>query len=177
VKPSLVIVVLLVITAQRAPAPIQEILESPTPAPTVAPTAKLKPKASKNEAAQRESPRAQSQRAQTTPRPQAIVGQRRIGQFAGTWIGTVMAKNPLIGVGLHKNTFVVNNEENSITETGPVGTFTHRATLNGNTLSFKTGVFKEVLVTLSLIGDGRTAQVNVDDKIWGRCSGEVKKQN
>jgi hypothetical protein len=67
VKRTLIAVALLVITAHRLPAPIQEIPEAPTPAVTVSakPKPKLPPKP----------------RGEATPKPSPAVS------FAGTWRG------------------------------------------------------------------------------------------
>ena len=157
---------LLIVAAHRLPAPIQEVPESATPTPTVTPSAKPKPKPL----------RTRPREASATPRAQPTVWQSRAGQFAGTWTGIVTSNNPLIGVGPHPATYVINSAENSITETGPVGTFTHAAKVSGNAFLFKTGVFAEVSVSMTVVGDGRTAQVSVNDRFWGLSSGELKKQ-
>ena len=162
--------VLLLSTAHRLPAPIQEIPENPTPAPQQSAKPKAK-RTSKSDSTARESE--SSARSRLRPTPVPVFTKR----FAGTWKGMVATNNLVIGAGSHPATFVINSAENSIQETGPVGTFTHPATVSGNTLSFKTGLFKEISVTMTIVGDGRSAQVNVTDKIWGPCSGEMKKQN
>ncbi len=161
----LLVALLLIVTTHKLPAPVSEI---ETPAPAHERQAKAKKASSKPKSAESEAKAKSIQKPSATPvRP----------KFAGVWTGTIESKNPLVGVGLHPATFVVNGAENYVKETGPVGTFTHPASVNGNILTFTTGVFREITVTMTLMGNGRTGQVNVNDRIWGTCSGTMKKQD
>jgi len=73
---------MLLITAHRLPAPIQETPESPSPAPTVEPKAKPKPKASPKPKPKSEA----SESATNSARQQSNSKQSR---FAGNWVGTM----------------------------------------------------------------------------------------
>ena len=144
----LLTVPLLLITAHRLPAPIQEIPESPTPAPeqSAKPTSKrtTKPKAT------RESSETSTKR-QTASPPAQLQHHPR---FPGTWRGTL----PFGLAGDLHLTLVVNNYGTSVTESGGlVGTVTFKATNDGKTVSWHSGVLKEIAWALTPIPDGQTA--------------------
>jgi hypothetical protein len=161
-------VAFLLMIAHRLPAPIVEE-EKPTPAPAQS----VKPKPKSTTTSKRSTRESQSAAiSRPRPTPFALPAKR----FAGSWTGTVATKNPLLGGGSHQTTYLINAAENSVTATGPVGTFTHRATVSGDKLTFKEGVLGEITVTVTIGKDPRTAQVSVEDGIWGRSSGVVKKQ-
>ena len=74
--------VLLLATAHRLPAPIQEVPESPTPVPTVAATAKPKPKPSPK-------PKAKAEASESAPSPSKRPVGPKTSRFAGKWVGTM----------------------------------------------------------------------------------------
>jgi hypothetical protein len=77
----LVIAGLLVVTAHKAPAPIQETSESPTPVPEQS----AKPKHAKSKVAAVESDKGEKSRAQKIPKSSPTPHRK----FAGTWVGTM----------------------------------------------------------------------------------------
>jgi hypothetical protein len=141
---------LFLITAARLPAPIQEIPESPTPTPAVARASepkkspsKPKPKASAEAAAKPQI------KASATP---AETGTAR---FAGTWSGTI---NQGI-LGDIPFTLVINATATAVKETSALGTVTHTAGSNGNTMTWRAGWLKEIAWTFTPMTDGKTALV------------------
>jgi hypothetical protein len=159
----LLILGLLLTTAHRLPAPIQEGPQT-TPTPTNEPTTPKK--APIAPATSVESPTAKS----------------KTGRFAGTWTGMVPFKDPFAnGGGNQQCDFIINDEENRLTirvskpGTGSYRTATTHLLVIGNTATGKGGLFKHMNCMLTLIGDGNTATVVVRDTIWGTSSGTVKK--
>jgi len=147
----LLVVALLLVTAQRLPAPIQEVSESPTPAPEqpAEPKAKRTTR-SKVNAAESESSTPSRSRATPVPTPSK--------RFPGTWRGTLAFG--MFG-DLHL-TLVVNNEGNAVTESGGlVGTITFKATNDGNTVTWRSGSFDSIHWTLTPNTDGKTAILDV----------------
>ena len=137
-------VTLLLITAHRLPAPIQEIPESPTPAPTASAkpraaqtpkaTPKPKPKPSKDEIASRERKRTRSDGvAPASAAAQPTVTQRKAKHFAGTWAGTMHAENGQT----YPVTVIVDPTETKASATGPVfGNEGGSVQTSGNTVSW-----------------------------------------
>jgi hypothetical protein len=153
---------LLFVTAHRLPAPIQEVPETPTPAPQQ--SAMPKPKRTIKPKVANENSESSTKRKTPAPTPRA--------RFAGTWSGTVNVPNPLEG-GDSNCTYVINAAENSVAETCErFNKNTSAATVNGNTISWNNGFFKEYNNALTLIGDGRTAQITITSS-WGNGSGTV----
>jgi hypothetical protein len=156
----LAVIGFLVIAAHRLPAPIQETPEStPTPKP-------------RREAVVRPNPKPEA-----TAKPRATLNR----PFAGTWSGIVGFKDPFVGGGGDQQCdFVINAEETSMmirvkSRRGSYHTATTPVVVIGNTLSAKGGFFKHMNATVTLTGDGTTADVLVRDTIWGSSSGTLKK--
>jgi hypothetical protein len=140
---------LLAITAHRLPAPIQEIPESPTPAPSksIAPSnpkrsAKSKPNVEQNEIS---APR-------TKPHPTSS------NRFAGAWVGTL---NFSI-LGNVEVTFIVNATGTVVSERNRLGNATHEAIWDGTAIRFHTGSLDEIECTLTPNPDGQTAVVTAN---------------
>jgi hypothetical protein len=149
-------------TAHRLPAPIQEIQESPTPASeeqTKPKRTRAKSRNTDENSATSISPAAK----QSTPEPT---------KFAGTWTGTVNVPNPLIG-GNTQCTYIVNSVENAVKENCERFTpNTSPATISGNTITWKNGLFNEYTNSLTVANGGRTGQIAITSA-WGKGSGTV----
>jgi cytoskeletal protein RodZ len=78
----LLIVALLLITAHRLPAPIQEVPESPTPAATPVPAESAKPKPKRIS-----KPKSEASQQATSPARQKPSSKQ--SRFAGIWVGTM----------------------------------------------------------------------------------------
>lgn len=142
------IIALLLVTAHRLPAPIQESPESATPAR--AEQAKPKKAQSKSKAVESE---VRSKFAQKPSAPK-LQGPAR---FAGTWTGTInqgMLGTPQVKIVVNSNATLVTHSSNLSGETG-----THAATINGDTLKWHTGWgwANGLTWTLTPNGDGQTA--------------------
>lgn len=138
-------VAVLVLSAHHLPAPIQEVPQS-TPTATGAPSSK------------------------------------KTGRFAGTWSGIVTFKDPFVGGGGNQQCdFTINADETSMVirvtkaNGGAHHTATTRVVVIGNTASAKGGFLKHISTTMTLTGDGTTADVVVHDSLWGTSSGTIKK--
>lgn len=157
------IAALLLITAHRLPAPIQEVPESPTPTPEQ--SAKPKPKrATRPKATQTE----RSSVAKPTPSPTPSK------KFAGKWVGTM----PEVPWGNVPTELIVDPTETTIEwqESG-----THKGSaktqLSGNTLSARITIgFTTAVWFISPHGDGVTADIrmtafmNDDHAVFQRTS-------
>ncbi len=120
---------LLVMTAHRLPAPIEE---SPTPAPTVAPAAEPKKSPSK-------------------PKSKPSGAAR----FAGTWTGRItIDKFPDTDV-----TLVISTDGTSVAQRSQAGVWTRPLAYDGKVLSWQTGPTNRVSWTLALNPDGQSALV------------------
>lgn len=135
---------MLVISAHRLPAPIQEVPESPTPAPEQSAKQKskrtVKPKANENSESQAKT--ASSPKSRSTPNPRP---------FAGTWVGKTS--------GATRITIVISPAQDSAVAKGVGGIWGDRggpATVKGNTLSWNFLYDKWVMV---IAPDGKTAVV------------------
>jgi len=135
----------LCVFAHRLPAPIQEIPESPTPAPEQ----QMKPKKtqSKSKAVESE-PKIKSE-----AKPSAKRAAQGPARFAGTWTGTI---NQGI-LGNIEISLVIDTTRISVKEISKVGTFTHPATTNGNMLTWRAGWLNEIAWTFTPASDGKTA--------------------
>lgn len=137
---TLLLVALLLAGAPRLPAPIQEIAESPTPAPTE----RAKPKKAKTQ------PVETPPKAKATPRPSPTPARPK---FAGTWKGILDgAANGASA------TIVVSPAEDSAVVRGlPVwGERRGRTTINGNSLTW---TFLAETWNMTLAPDGKSAVV------------------
>ncbi len=121
-------VALLLITAHRLPAPIQEV--TPTPAPTVAPA---------------EQPR--------KPLPKPKSKPSGAARFAGTWTGRItIDKFPDTDI-----TLVISTDGTSIAQRSQAGVWTRPVAYDGKVLSWQTGPTNKVAWTLALNPDGQSA--------------------
>jgi hypothetical protein len=132
------VAILLELSAHRLPAPIIEAPENPTPAPEQASKPKWKPRAkAKTSGGDKE-----STKAPIAPGP---------GRFAGNWFGTISQ-----GIwGDVKVPLVINANGSSVKMTAGE----RPATVNGDTITWKSGLFNEITWTLTPQKDGTTALV------------------
>jgi len=146
----LVTVVFILLWVDRLPAPI---VEEEKPTPTAQQSEAPKRKRSKRSTTT-EQPSAQTEtRTQATPAP-AAQGPAR---FAGMWNGKV--NQGLLG---HVPTSVtVDSTATSVELNHNLGGGTRPATINGNTISWHSGMMGEVTWTLTPNSDGQTAQVTM----------------
>jgi hypothetical protein len=129
-------VALLLITAPRLPAPIQEVPQSPTPTPAVAPAAQP-----------RKSP----------PKPKSKPSGA--ARFAGTWTGRItIDKFADTDVRL-----VISTDGRSVAQTSKAGVWTRPLTYDGKLLSWQTGPTNAVAWTLALNPNEQSALVT---RIW-----------
>jgi hypothetical protein len=113
---------LLLISVHRLPAPIQEIPESPTPAP--AQSVKSKPKRTVKPKATAESSETSTKRQTPSAQPKRQALPQR-NPIDGTWIGTL---NNI------QFTAVISGSGTVVRETSTDGTFTWSATFDGKTM-------------------------------------------
>jgi len=143
------VVALFLITAQRLPAPIQEVPESPTPAPQQSATPKSK-RVIESKTTRATTP----SRAVSTPTPALSK------KFAGTWSGIM----PEVPWGNVPTELIVNQNETTMEwrETGKPKGPVAKATLNGDTISarFPAGLTTAVWY-ISPRSDGATANVRL----------------
>jgi hypothetical protein len=129
-------VTLLLITAHRLPAPIQEVPQSPMPGPTVAPAA---------------------QPIKSPPKPKSKPSGA--ARFAGTWTGRIT-------IGKFVDTdvrLVISTDGRSVAQTSQAGVWTRPLVYDGKLLSWQTGPTNEVAWTLALNPDEQSALVT---RIW-----------
>ena len=143
------ITALLLITAHRLPAPIQEVQESPTPAR--AEHAKPKKTQSKSKAVASEAKTKSALKSSAMPAPQGAA------RFTGTWTGTInqgMLGTPQVKIVVNSNATLVTHSSNLSGEMG-----THAATINGDALKWHTGWgwANGLTWTLTPNTDGQTA--------------------
>jgi hypothetical protein len=120
-------VVLLLITAHRLPAPISEILESPTPAPEQ--SAKPKPKRTIKPKVTSESSESSTKRKTALPAQSQPTPNRN--PFDGTWRGFLHVAD---------YTLIINVAGNTVTEkSAKWGTFTWPTTCDGKTIRWNDG--------------------------------------
>lgn len=154
-RSSIVTLVAILLSIERAPAPIQEVPQ-PTPTPATA----------QPRGASAASPGSES----------------KAHRFAGTWSGIVTFKDPFVGGGGKQQCdFTIDADETTMiirvtkVNGGAHHTATTRVVVIGNTASAKGGFLKHMSTTMTLTGDGTTADVVLHDSIWGTSSGNVKK--
>jgi hypothetical protein len=144
--------VVLCLTAHRLPAPIQEIAESPTPAPSVAslPMSKEKPRI-------KPKPKSDASPSATTAVRQQANAKR--SRFAGAWVGIM----PTFPWGSIPQTITIDSAETTMTRardwssTQPGGTV--KAEVKGDTLTASFG--SGGVLSLTPQGDGSTAVVRL----------------
>jgi len=149
---ALVVTVSILIWVNQSPAPIVEE-EKPTPAPQQSEAPK--PKHSKRSTSNAEqSPAAQTEtKSKSAPAP-VSQGPAR---FAGMWTGKV--NQGLLG---HVPTSVtVNSTATSVELSHNLGGAMRPVALNGNSITWKSGVAGEITWTLTPNSDGQTAQVTM----------------
>src|SRR5713101_3175519 len=152
----LVTVVSILLWVDRLPAPIVEE-EKPKPAAEQSEAPKRKHSARSTSAAQ--SP-AQTE-TKTKPAPAPAPALQGPARFVGTWTGKV--NQGLLG---HVQTSVtVNSNATSVELNHNLGGGTRPATINGNTISWHSGVMGDVTWTLIPNSDGQTAQVTMKGKL------------
>lgn len=144
----LAVTIALLISAHRLPAPIQEVPESPTPAPEQSAKPRSKPK-----------PRSEASESAAAPARQKPSPKQ--SRFAGTWAGIM----PEVPWGNVPTELVVDQAEATMVwqEGGkPKTAVAAKTTLNGDTLSarFPTGMTTAVWY-ISPSGDGITATVRL----------------
>ena len=127
-----IVIILLVISAPRLPAPIQEIPDTPTPTPTP--------------------------QSQTSPLPSTTPERADPARFAGTWAGRIK----IAKAGDFDITLVVNPEATSLLQKSTrlgeqVHQNTHPTTVSGRTLSWLGGQTNNIAWTLTPNPDGQTA--------------------
>jgi hypothetical protein len=128
----LIIATFLLITTHRLPAPIQEVPESATPTPAVAPPAQP-----------RKSP----------PKPKSKPSGAT--RFAGTWTGRItIDKFADTDVRL-----IISTDGTSVAQTSQAGVWTRPLTYDGKLLSWQTGPTNKVAWTLTLNPDEQSALV------------------
>jgi cytoskeletal protein RodZ len=142
-------VALLLVTAHRLPAPIQEVPESPTPAPeqSAKPKAKrtVKPKAS-------ESSESSTNKRATSPTPSPLRNP-----FDGTWSGTI---NNAPFVGTAEDTFVISASGTSVIDKlGKLSPKLFQTTYDGSTIKWTNST---CIDTLTPNPDGKTALVTIN---------------
>jgi hypothetical protein len=146
-------VALLLVTAYRLPAPIQEVPESPMPAP--AQSAKSKPKRAIKPKVTSENSESQAKTA--SPPPQSKATAQR-NPFDGTWIGTL---NNLPWLGNTEFTFLISASGTSITEKSKqMGTKPYQATCDGSTMRWTAEA--NCAWTLTPNPDGKTALATIN---------------
>jgi hypothetical protein len=149
---------LLLITAARLPAPIQEIPESQTPAPQES-VSQQKPKHSAKSKPKAEPREASNKRHESTQLTQ-IKARRPENQSrcAGVWTG--MLSFGIVGTA--EETLTIDPTGTVVLEKNQFGSATHPATWNGATVRFQAGALNEITFTLTPNGDGQTAVVTAD---------------
>ena len=150
----LLVILLLLITVDRLPGPIQELPESPTPTPEQ--SAKPKPQRTPQPKATSESSESSRQRQTGSPqsKAQAIAQPER---FAGSWNGTISR-----GIwGNVSYTLVVNATGTSVKEISYWGSYDRPSRWDGYTVTFRSGGFNELTCTITPDSKGKTARVTM----------------
>jgi hypothetical protein len=154
----------LFLTTHRLPAPIQEIPESSTPSPEEQgkpkrPSSKPKTKLTEPEAATKTSANSSSAPALASYGP---------AKFAGGWMGTIAQP-----MGTSKISFICNETGTVVTmATGP-----RPATVSGNTISWRSGMWNGNAWTLNPSNDGKTAQVTLQWALGNATATFYRDQN
>jgi hypothetical protein len=152
-RPTLIVATLILVTAHRLLAPIQEVPESPTPAPKIepietprAPKAKPKPK-----------PKSEASASPTNPAKQSPSSKQ--SRFAGTWVGTI----PAFPTGAQDTILTVDSKETTMTHlwVGHGPTNVAKAEIVGDTMrvTFHTNV--AFIFSITPMPDGVTANVRL----------------
>ena len=150
----LLVIALVVMTANRLPAPISEVPESPTPAPEQ--SAKPKPKPTIKPKVTSESSESSIKRQTPSPQPKSQATPQR-NLFNGTWVGTIRR-------GIFGNidcTFIISAAGTSVVDKSRLGSFTWRATCDGQRMQWRGGAMdaNNCSWTFTPNADGETALV------------------
>ncbi len=143
--------ILLLVISDRLPAPIQEVPESPTPAPEQ--SAKPKPKRTIKPKATGESSESSTKRQRPSPTPKIQSTQQ--SRFAGSWAGVIHTL-----MGDIAETITVNTTETAMTvvATSDGRTKTAKVERRGDTLKANFGSWGSY--SLTPLSDGSTALVH-----------------
>jgi hypothetical protein len=125
----LVVLTMLSVSARRLPAPIQEVPESPRPAPGG--SAKPKPKQTIKPKVTSESSESSTKRPTSSPQPRNQTTQQR-NAFDGTWVGTQNQGS----LGDIQLTQVISGSGTVVRSTSKLGTFIWNATCDGKTMQW-----------------------------------------
>lgn len=152
-KPGITLLVtaaVLLTTAHRLPAPIQEVPEGPTPSPQQ--SAKPKPKQTIKPNVMSESLESSTKRQTSSPTPTPAPNA-----FAGTWVGTI--KRGIFGN--VDQTFVVNSAGSAVVDKSRLGSFNWQATCDGKKMTWRGAAMNASSYrwTLTPNADGKTAVV------------------
>jgi hypothetical protein len=115
-----IIFALLLMTAHRSPAPIQEVPERPSATPAVTPTAE-----------QSLTPEPKSQSTKARPKKRSKTNSAK-DAFDGTWVGT----ENLGSVGTIQSTQVISGSGTKVRSLSRLGTFNWSATCDGKTMQW-----------------------------------------
>jgi hypothetical protein len=149
------ITALLLATAHRLPAPIQEIPENPTPAPQES-VSQRKPKHSAKSKPNAEQREASNKRHESTQVTQIKAGRpENKSRCGGVWLGVLN-----FGIlGNADETLTIDPTGTVVVEKNQFGSATHPATWDGATVRFQSGALNEIAFTLAPNVDGQTAVV------------------
>ncbi len=136
---------LLLITAQRLPAPISEVPETPTPTPVLPTQSENKSNATITGATPQPA---------ANPAPSTTPEVADPARFAGTWTGKIKFGR----VGDVDFTLVINSEATSLEQGSKnFGRHMHATISSGHTLSWRAGEKNDLAWTLTPNPDGQTA--------------------
>jgi hypothetical protein len=136
-----IVILLVCVAAQRSPAPIVETPENPTPPPVE----QSSPQKWKR------SVKAKSETAATSKEPRQKPATTGPARFAGTWSGTISQ-----GILGHIKVSLSINAEGTIVR---ISSSDRPATVNGNTITWRSGWLNEITWTLTPEKGGTTALV------------------
>jgi len=153
----------ILISAHRLPAPI---VEEATPNPAPQESSQPKPRRTKARSATEgsENPTQQQESAKehgaTKPYATKMVTPTQ-PKFAGTWSGTITE----FVWGTFDLTLVVNAPGTSVISKSKFGTKPHTTTCDGQTVTWREGVFNEVVWTFTPNSDGMTAEITANSPL------------
>lgn len=143
----LVVLLSILVIVERAPAPIIEPTESPKPTP--------------EEEGTKRSAKARRRSVETSEESKSAQPPKPKERFAGTWSGKI--NQGIWGDVPYTLTLAAGGSQ--VTEHSGFGTYTHPATSNGQTTTWKTGLLNEVTWTFTPNSDGNTAQVKANSPL------------
>jgi hypothetical protein len=154
----LLITALLLATADRLPAPIQEIPENPTPAPQESVSQRKSKHSAKVKLNAEESEAPSKRHAITSATRTKAQKPENKSRCAGVWLG-------VLNFGLLGNadeTLTIDPTGTAVVEKNQFGSATHPATWDGATVRFQSGALEEIAFTLAPNADGQTAVVTAN---------------